>query len=395
MVEIGLLTRRYTPSPTLMKNLLVITLLGTGTTVVGMFIAPERIWPNVLLAAYYVVGMGVAAAIFIALLAVTNAGWGTAIRRVPEALVSILPVGALLMLATLFGLHSLYEWSHTDVVAGDAMLSKKTFWLNVPFFVARTVVYLGLWTGFAWYVLRLYRAQDGNGSLKTIARVKTASAIFLVVFALSFTLASMDWIMSLEPHWYSTIFGIYNFAGTFLAGLALITLVVILLKRWGPFEHILTSDHLHSLGKLIFAFSTFWMYIWFSQYLLIWYANIPEEVTYFLRRESGNWLIFTVVNVLFHWVIPFIVLLPAWTKKNEGLLLRVCIIVLIGHWIDLFWMILPSFMHTQPLFNVWEVAPIAAALALVLFLTLRNFSLHTIVPVNDPMLVESLPRQHE
>ena len=394
MHETAHLTRRFTASPTLTNNLLIVAGIGVGISIIGFFVAPERIWPNLLLASYYFLGLGVAAALFIALLAVTNAGWATAIRRVPEAMLSTLPVGALLILATMFGIHSLYEWSRDSVVAADPLLRSKTGWLNTPFFVGRTILYLTLWLGFSTYVLRISHTQDRNGSLKTISRIKTASAIFIAVFALSFTLASMDWIMSLEPHWYSTIFGVYNFAGTFLAGLAAITILVILLKRWGPFEHILTAAHLHSLGKLIFAFSTFWMYIWFSQYMLIWYANIPEEVTYFVKREEGSWVIFTVVNVLFNWVIPFIVLLSSWTKKNEGLLLRVCIIILIGHWIDLFWMILPPFMHAEPLFNVWEIGPIVGAISLFLFLTLKAFSKRSIVPVNDPMLVESLPQRH-
>jgi hypothetical protein len=393
MIDTSHLTKQFTPSRTLMNNLLIVAGVGFGVSIVGLFVAPARIWPNVLLAGYYVVGLGVAAALFIALLAVTNAGWGTAIRRVPEAMLSTLPFGALVMLAVMFGIHSLYEWSHIEVVAGDPILSGKTWWLNTPFFIIRTVIYLALWIGFAAYVLKLSRRQEGsNGSaVNILGRTKTASAIFLVVFALSFTFASMDWIMSLEPHWYSTIFGVYNFTGTFLAGLAAISILAILLRRWGPFEHVLSPHHLHSLGKLIFAFSTFWMYIWFSQYMLIWYANIPEGVTYFVKREEGSWMILTVVNVLFNWVIPFVVLLPAWTKKNEGMLLRVCIIVLLGHWIDLFWMILPPFMPAQPLFTVWEVAPIVGALALFLYLSLRAFSKRSIVPVHDPMLVESLP----
>ncbi len=394
MHETAHLTRRFTASPTLTNNLLIVAGVGAGISIVGFFLAPERIWPNLLLASYYFLGLGVAAALFIALLAVTNAGWATAIRRVPEAMLSTLPIGALMMVAMMLGIHSLYEWSHDSVVAADPILRSKTVWLNTPFFVGRTILYLALWLGFSTYVLRISRTQDSNGSVKVLSRTKTASAIFIVVFALTFTLASMDWIMSLEPHWYSTIFGVYHFAGTFLAGLAAITILVILLKRWGPFEHVLTTAHLHSLGKLIFAFSTFWMYIWFSQYMLTWYANIPEEVTYFVKREEGSWVIFTVVNVLFNWVIPFIVLLPAWTKKNEGLLLRVSIIILIGHWIDLFWMILPPFMHAEPLFNVWEIGPVVGSISLFLFLTLKAFSKRSIVPVNDLMLVESLPQQH-
>jgi hypothetical protein len=200
----------------------------------------------------------------------------------------------------------------------------------------------------------------------------------------------MDWIMSLEPHWYSTIFGIYNFSGLFLSGLAAMTVLVILMKRMGPYRNILTTGHLHNLGKLLFAFSNFWMYIWFSQYLLIWYANIPEEVTYFVNREQGTWVVFTVVNVVFNWAIPFVVLLPQWTKKNEGLLLRVCVIVLTGRWIDLSWMILPPFMRQGPEVFLWEILPMAGVVAVFFYVVFRALSLGNVVPVNDPFLVESL-----
>jgi hypothetical protein len=374
-----------------MKNLLLLTIISGVVSLVGIIFVPERAWANLLLANYYLLGLGLAAIIFIAMMYVSNAGWATAIRRVPEAMTSVIPLAAFVMLLLMFGIHHLYEWSHPDVVAHDHLLQEKTAWLNVPFFVVRTIIYLALWTSFAMYIVKLSRKQDTNGNIKSYTRSKTASAIFLVVFAITFSLASMDWIMSLEPHWYSTIFGIYNIIGTFLNGLAVITLIVILLKRMGPFEHVVTSDHLHSLGKLIFAFSTFWMYIWFSQYLLIWYSNIPEEATYMVHRQEGSWLVFTIVNVVFNWAIPFIALLPAWTKKSEGFLLRVCIIIMIGRWIDLFWMIIPPFMKDAPVVNIWELAPLMSAISGFFYITFKVLSKHNLLPVNDPMLVESLP----
>lgn len=386
------LPRSFVPSSLMMRNLLIIAIVGAATTIVGLFLVPARTWPNILLAGYYLVGLGLAGAIFIAFLYVSNAGWGVAIRRVPEAMTKVLPLAGGLMIIVLLGIHSLYEWSHESVVANDELIQSKTWWLNVPGFVVRTFIYLVLWLAVSHAIVKNSRRQDANGSLILTSRNTRLSAILLVILGLTFTLASMDWIMSLEPHWYSTIFGIYNFSGMFLNGLAAITIVVILLKRMGPFRHVLNETHLHSLGKLIFAFATFWMYIWFSQYMLIWYSNIPEEVVYFVRRERGPWLIFTIVNVLFNWAIPFIVLLPSWTKKNEGLLVKVCIVILIGHWIDLFWMILPPFMPDAPYVNVWELAPFAGMLAGFFYLTFRWLAKGNIVPVGDPYLVESMAR---
>lgn len=381
---------RFLPSSRLMKNLLTFALIGGAVTVVGLILAPQRTWPNLLLAMYYLMSLGLGAILFIALQYIANAGWSVALRRVPEAMTGVLPLAGALLLLTFFGIHSLYEWSHHDVVAADPILSSKTAWLNTPFFVARAVLYFAVWWFLAHRIVRLSKHQDINGVVDVVAKNKRYSAILIVVFAFTFSLASMDWIMSLEPHWYSTIFGIYNFAGLFLTALAAMTIVVILLKRIGPFREILTTDHLHNLGKLIFAFSTFWMYIWFSQYLLIWYANIPEEVTYLVNREKGTWIIFTIVNVAFNWVIPFVVLLPEWTKKHEGMLLRVCVIIMIGHWIDLAWMILPPFMPAGPELFFWEVAPMVGVMTAFFYVTFRVLSRGNIVPVKDPLLVESI-----
>ncbi len=379
----------------LQKSLTIIALLGSVIALFGVVVEPERALPNILLANYYLMGLGLAGVVFIAIQYVSNAGWATAIRRVPEAMTSALPVAALVMLLLLFGTHTLYEWSHESEVAKDHLLQAKSGWLNVPFFVVRTVLYLAVWLAMAYTIVRNSRMQDADGGVRHTLANRKWSAAFIIVFAFTFTLASIDWIMSLQPHWFSTIFGIYNMCGMFLNGLAAITILVILLRRWGPLRNVVTESHLHDLGKLIFAFSTFWMYIWFSQYILIWYANIPEEVRFYTAREEGGWLIFTIVNVVFNWVIPFVTLLPIWTKKNDGALLRVCMIVMIGHWIDLFWMILPPFMQKTPEVGLWEVAPLVAAIAAFFLFTFRSLAKRNLLPLKDPYLVESMPARPE
>jgi hypothetical protein len=373
-----------------MRNLLVVAAAGLLVTIAGMMFEPARTWPGILLAACYVVGLSAAAGVFIALQYVSNAGWSVAFRRVPEAMAAAFPVGALCMILVLPGVPMIYEWSRAGAASADHLLAAKSGWLNVPFFTARTAFYLLLWGWLLHRITATSRLQDAAGDLRLTGANKRNSVVYIVTFALTFTLASMDWIMSLEPRWYSTIFGIYNFSGVFLNGLAAITILAILLRRSGHFREVLTDLHLLNLGKLIFAFSTFWMYIWFSQYLLIWYANIPEEVTYFVNREQGTWVVFTVVNVVFNWAIPFVVLLPQWTKKNEGLLLRVCVIVLTGRWIDLSWMILPPFMRQGPEVFLWEILPMAGVVAVFFYVVFRALSLGNVVPVNDPFLVESL-----
>jgi hypothetical protein len=377
-------------SERLRKNLLIAMIAGLAITAIGIVIAPTRTLPNILLANYYLMSLGLAGVMFIALQYVSNAGWATAIRRVPEAMTSILPVSALVMIVLLLGTHTLYEWSHDAVVAKDHLLQAKSAWLNVPFFTIRTVVYVGVWLVFAYAIVKLSRKQDTDGNVGLTRRNKKLSAAFLVVFALTFTVASMDWIMSLQPHWFSTIFGIYNFCGLFLNGLATMTALVILLRRWGPMAKIVSDAHLHDLGKLVFAFSTFWMYIWFSQYILIWYANIPEEVRYYTMRERGGWQVLTILNVVFNWFIPFITLLPIWTKKNDGVLLRVCILIMVAHWVDLFWMILPSFMPETPAVFLWEIAPFTGLMAGFFLLFFKALGRNNLIPMRDPYIAESL-----
>jgi len=375
------------------RTLLVVVLLGVaGAAVVatGLVVEPQRIWPNLLLAGFYVTGIGLAAGLLVAFSSISNAGWLTAIRRVPEAIASNVYVGGLWMILLLAGIHSLYEWSHVDAVAADELLQKKQFWLNVPFFSIRTIAYGALWSLCTYLLVRTSRRQDETGEISLTLRNRSIAAVFTVVFTLTFWIASMDWIMSLEPHWYSTIFGVYNFSGTFTAGVAAVTVAVIVLRRRGYLKEFVRDDHLHDLGKLLFAFSTFWMYIWFSQYLLIWYANIPEETIYFIKRETAGWGTFTILVLLFNWVIPFIVLMPRSAKRNEGILLRIGIVILVGHWIDLFWMILPTFMPGSPSFSIWEIGPVALGAALACLATAGSLTRARLIPVKDPMLQESL-----
>jgi hypothetical protein len=380
----------YTLRPGLLRNLLIVITLGALGSAAGLLFAPARVWPGILLANYYIITLALAGTVFVALTYITRAGWSTVFRRVPESMSRALPVSFGIMLLTVFGISTLYEWSHSSVLAQDHLIAHKAPWLNIPFFVIRIVVYFGIWIGFSVALRKNSELQDRTGDERLTDRNMRISALFLVLAALSFWLASTDWIMSLEAHWFSTIFGVYNISGMLLSGTAALTALLIGLKRRGVFGDLIRPEHLHDLGKLMFAFSTFWMYIWFSQYMLIWYSNIPEETGYYLSRQEGGWLTFTILNVVFNWVIPFVALLSAKAKRMEGLLLNVSIIILIGHWIDLFWMIAPPFMPAAPSIGLWELAPLAAAVALFLLITLKGLTKKHIVPVQDPTLVESL-----
>ncbi|MBI2839180.1 MAG: hypothetical protein HYX75_12760, partial [Acidobacteria bacterium] len=337
-------TTPYQAPKDICRLLKVLAGIGAAIIVAGVFIDPHRTWPNFLIASYYLLSLGLAGLFFIAVQYVGKGVWSTVFRRVPEAMTSVLvPVGALLLLAVGLGAHTMYEWTHHEAIAQSHVLQAKTGWLSLPFFLARSVLYLLIWIGFARAIVSNSRRQDEDGSLEHTVKNTRNSAIFLVAFAITFAVATFDWIMSVQPHWFSTIFGLYNFAGLFVNGLATMSILVIVLRRSGAFRGIINDQHLHDLGKYVFAFTTFWAYLWFSQYMLVWYANLPEEVTFFQKQTTGGWLSLFILNFGLNWVIPFLTLMPRAAKRSEGVMLKVCTVLMIGHWLDLYLMVIPSY----------------------------------------------------
>jgi len=326
--------------------------------------------------------------VFIALLYVSGASWGVALRRVPEAMTLLVPVAGIGIMSVLLFHPELYPWARPDMQ--HEIPAFRHWWLDLTFVRARAVAYLLIWIGFALALLRGSRGQDKDGLFAHTRKNVRISAAFLVVFAITFWLASVDWIMSLEPHWSSTIFGMYNFAGLFVSGLATMTLILVWLQKRKPLNAVITRHHLHDLGKLMFAFSTFWMYLWFSQYMLIWYANLPEETGYYVERLRGFWQPLFLLNLALNWVIPFFVLLPKSHKQRPGVLAKVCLVLLAGRWLDLNLMIAPAVSNSGPRLGVWEVACLAAGIGVFGTVYLRAFRRAPAVPIRDPYLVESV-----
>jgi hypothetical protein len=368
-----------------------LSVMGLAVLLIGIVIAPERIWPNLLIMAVYVLGASLAGMMFLAFTYVTSAGWSTILKRPAEALSSTLPLGAVLILLTMVGSGVLYEWTHADVVAQDSLLQGKSAWLNLSFFLARTVLYLVVWLLFLWALLRASRRQDSEGGSLGTRRNTVLGSCFIAAFIVTFSLATFDWLMSLQPHWFSTMYAVHNFTGAFVSGLAILTIVAVLLRRsGGALGNALKPDHLHDLGKLLLSFSTFWMYIWFCQYMLIWYGNLPEEITFYTARHTGAWGVISIVNLLINWAVPFFVLLPRASKRSDSVLLRVCILLLIGRWLDLYLMVQPVFEADAPRFGLWEIAPIVIAGVLFAVLLQRRLSAADPIPSGDPYLSESL-----
>lgn len=368
------------------KIMLVVGALGAA---VGYIVNPTRFWASYLLAAFYFLTLALGALVFLCIHHVSNAGWSAVIRRVPEAMTGYLWAGALLMLAVFFGRGALYEWTHFSAEGATAVMKAKQVFLNTPWFFGRMLVVLAVWVAFAFWLKRLAHEQDEGDALAATLRLKRVSAVFIAVFAVTFSLASFDWLMSVEPEFYSTIYAFYCFSGLFVSGIAAVTVVVILLRRRGLLTQV-NEEHLHGLGKMVFAFSTFWAYMWLSQYLLIYYANIPEEAVYYVRRTATpGWRIAFLLNLALNWMLPFALLISRKAKRNESLLLATSVIVLAGHWLDLYVMIHPA-LHLSSLPTVFDLAIFAGFAALFARLVLDGLRRSSLVPANDPYLAESL-----
>ncbi len=379
---------KYEISPILFNRLLIISMIGVLSIVLGVFFS-DRVWMNVLLAANYLTGIAFSGMLFVAILYVSNAGWGTIIRRVPEAMFSVLGVGFILMLFAVLGSHYLYEWTHLEVVKNDIILSGKQAWLNIQGFVLRIPIYFGIWYLLGRPIIKHSRKQDVTGDIKHTNRAIKWSAAWLYLGGIAFVAASFDWIMSIEPHWFSTIFGLYNFSGMFNVGLAFMIIVLIYLRRVGALK-LLKDDHLHELGRYLFAFTTFWIYIWFSQHMLIWYANIPEETSYYLKRHDGPFLVLSIINIFLNWLIPFFILIFRKTKRKEKTLLLASMFVLIGHWLDLYLMIFPPLIGPVPEIGFIELGVVCGIVGFSLSIVLYTLSEWNLVPLKDPYLYESI-----
>ncbi len=294
----------------------------------GIAVAPADVWPNILLSGFFLLGIGLGGGFTVAVHDVSNGRWLGPVRQIACSLTRlVLPGSIVVLVAILFSGSHLYPGFH------EHLAGFKGVWLGRTFFTIRAFAYAAAWM----YSLRIIRRRP---------------AAFLVIFAITVWLASVDWIMSLDGEWASTIFGVYHFAGLFTAALAAILIATISRSRR---DHRITSDHIHDLAKMLFAFSTFWMYIWFSQGMLVWYGNLREEVGYYSVRAYGNWGVLFWAVVAMMWVMPFFALLSETTKRNRTIAMRIAVTVLIGHWLDLYVSIVPAHAP-EPQLNGWELA---------------------------------------
>ncbi|MCC6690262.1 MAG: quinol:cytochrome C oxidoreductase [Bacteroidia bacterium] len=360
----------------------------------------NRFWANLLVNTFYFMGISLGALFFLALQYAAEAGWATTVKRVMEAVSGYLPVGLGLMLLMLvlgaIGVHHMYEWMSPDIYKEgspmfDEIIANKKGYLNFPFFFSRTLAYILVWG----YYQRLFRkrsllADDGgdNNYLIHFSNQKSA-AIFLVFYGVTSSTSAWDWVMSIDTHWYSTMFGWYTFSGTWIGALTVITLLVLWLRRNGSLQEVQEST-LHDLGKWMFAVSFLWSYLWFMQFMLIWYTNAPEEVSYYFDRihmygyRWPMWIMFFI-----NFTFPMVMLMSRDAKRNSGYLIFVGLCILFGHWVDTFVMVMPAEVHEHWHIGITEITIALGFLGLFLFVVLKNLAKAPLMVKNHPYLEES------
>ncbi len=365
---------------------LALFLTGLLIVVIGYIVDPERTAFNNIILLTFLISLGAGSLFLIAIEYVAGAVWSTPFRRVPEILSFALVLVPIFSVPLFFNMYDIFKWTHPEILKTDELLQSKAPYLNINFFIIRALLFFTVWIVFFLMLYRNSIKQDSSGDQLLTKRNIVISAIFLPVFAFTISFTAFDWLMSLAPHWYSTIFGVYYFSGTVLCALAASTFIIVLMNERGFFVKGLTKDHYYSLGALMFAFINFWAYIAFSQFLLIWYANLPDETFWFLQRWEGNWKFVSIGLIFVHFVIPYFGLLSQPAKMNPRRLLVMSVWIMFAHIYDLYWMIMPAFSKEGIAFGWIEIGFPLFAFGLLILLFVSRSKKVNLVPVGDPKL---------
>ena len=387
----------YTPPATLdtlRQRSLVIGVIGLVAAGAGALVSPAQFFHSYLLAFLFWLAAALGGLALTMLHHMSGGGWGVVLRRIFEASARTLPWMALFFVPLVFGLNDLYPWTDTAMVAGDHILKEKTLYLNVPFFLVRAVLYFAIWSGLAFYLTRWSAEQDRTGSPALATRMQSTSAVGLVLYVLTMTFASIDWGMSLEPHWFSTMYGFLFVIGQALMALAVAIVVARRLSMEPPMSGVYNAGHFHDFGKLLFAFTMVWAYLSFSQFLIIWSANLPEEIPWYQHRLSHGWEYLGIALVAFHFAVPFIVLLSRRTKRNSTVLARMAMWLIVARFLDLFYLIGPE-AYPHGLAVHWlDAAAVVGLGGIWVALFTSNLKSRPLLPVHDAGLADALQAEH-
>jgi hypothetical protein len=348
-----------------------------------------RFWFSYLTAYMYGLSLALGGLFFVIIQFLVRAGWSVVVRRIAENVMGTLPLFAILFIPVAFGLQYTHGhwWNYEP--GTDAILDGKLGYLNKGFFFLRAIVYLAVWVGLARVFLRTSVQQDESGDHEITRKLQKYSPVALILFALTLTFAAIDWMKSMDPHWYSTMWGVYYFAGCVVGIFATLAILVLWLQRDGYVRKVINTEHYHDIGKLLFGFVVFWTYIAFSQYFLQWYANIPEEQLWFYHRAHGGWDTVGKVIVVGHFFIPFFFLLPRAIKRNPKTLLLGAAWMLVIHYVDLFFVVMPVYTDHFS-FTVVDLLTLVGVVGLFLAAFTYLAARSELIPRKDPRLPESL-----
>jgi len=383
-----------TVSTTFRLIALILIFIGAGTFLLGLLSDRQRTWANYLIVNYYFLSLALGGAFFYIIQSISQSGWSTAFRRVSEAMMAYIPFAAFFFLLLFFGINDIYHWSHKEAVPLDPLLQHKSAFLNIPFFFARMIFYFVLWILLTRILRKISLREDlsdpanQDNILSLFSKSELFSKIFIFILALTFSFSAFDWIMSIDVHWYSTIFALKNLVASFLHGVSILTLIVFILSKRGYFTF-LNKYHLHDFARYIFMLSIVWGYFWFAQFMIIWYGNIPEETVYYYIRWKEGWKALFFLEIGLNWAIPFLILLPVKTSRNLTVITVVILFLIIGQYLDLFVQIIPG--TTGLLRFGWIEAGLFLGYAgLFSLIVATALSKVKIIPSNHPYLDESI-----
>jgi len=380
----------------------VMIAIGLISVIAGFMMDSHQAWSNLLHNTIYFMLIALGGTFFLAVQYAAEVGWSAAIKRIPEAMGAFLPWAAGLMLVVFFGnmmaahngsAHYLYHWMHSELFDPaspeyDRIIAGKSGYLNLPFFVIRMLLYFAIWIGFTKALRKWSLKEDEIGGNEPFFKARRLSITFLVLYAITSSTSAWDFIMSIDTHWYSTLFGWYTFAGSFVSAIAIMNFILAYLVRTGKMPWV-TEHHLHDAGKFMFAFSVFWTYLWFAQFMLIWYANIPEEVTYFMIRFDHYRGLF-LANFFINFIAPFLLLMSRDAKRKPLLLMAVSVILFVGHWIDTFLMVTPGVAKEHWHIGWMEVGTTIGFLGLFMFVVQNALAKAPLLREKHPLMQESL-----
>jgi hypothetical protein len=370
------------------RSALIAGVVGLVLSAIGWVVTPDQFFRSYLLGFLYWFGIAMGSMAILMIHHIAGGAWGAVIRRVLESSIGTIPLLAVLFLPIAFGIHHLFEWSHADVVAKDAVLQAKAAYLNTPFFLVRAVFYFVVWIVLAALFRRWSLEQDRDADPRVTLRMELLSRGGLVIYGLTVTFAVVDWAMSLEPHWFSTIYGLLVMGGQGVAAFAFAIPIVVLLSRQANVGRFFGAAQFNDLANMMLAFTMIWAYLAFSQLLIIWYGNLPEETAWYLHRSQGGWKVVGYSLLLLHFAVPFGLLLSKRLKRTGTKLALVALWLLVMRFVDIYWLVRPAFSPQSALPHVLDFTAVVGIGGIWLWFFVGRLVQHPVVPIKDPSLPE-------